>query len=40
MTAVHYGHFDTDLAWWLNAVLSGTRPANSPLPAGIRFWVS
>ena len=40
MTATHYGKFDTELAWWLNEVASGARPASSPMPAGIRFWVA
>jgi hypothetical protein len=39
MTAVHYGTFGNDLAAWLNAVSSGTRPASTPLPPGIKLWV-
>jgi hypothetical protein len=39
MTAVKYRTFGDDLAAWLNAVSSGTRPASTPLPKGIRFWV-
>jgi hypothetical protein len=39
MTAVHYGTFGNDLAGWLNAVHSGTEPASTPLPKGIRLWV-
>lgn len=38
MTAVHYGTFGDALAGWLNAVHSGTQPASTPLPAGVRFW--
>lgn len=39
MTAVHYKTFGDPLAAWLNAVHSGTEPASTPLPKGIRFWV-
>jgi GH25 family lysozyme M1 (1,4-beta-N-acetylmuramidase) len=39
MTAVHFGSFGDPLAAWLNAVHSGTKPASTPLPKGIRFWV-
>ena len=39
MTAVHYKSFGDPLAAWLNAVHAGTRPASTPLPKGIRFWV-
>lgn len=39
MTAVHYGRFDPGLAVWLNAVHAGTKPPDTPLPKGIRFWV-
>lgn len=39
MTAVHFGTFGNDLAGYLNAVHSGTQPASTPLPKGIRFWV-
>ena len=39
MTAVHYGTFGNDLAGWLNAAAAGTRPASTPLPAGIKLWV-
>jgi hypothetical protein len=39
MTAVHYQTFGNDLAGWLNAVASGTRPPSAPLPAGIKLWV-
>jgi hypothetical protein len=39
MTAVHYKSFGDPLAAWLNAVHSGTKPASTPLPKGIRFWV-
>ena len=40
MTAVRFGAFDTELAWWINAVASGGRPATAPLPAGIKLWVN
>jgi len=39
MTAVHYKTFGNDLGGWLNAVQSGTQPASTPLPKGIRLWV-
>lgn len=39
MTAVHYGTFGNDLAGWLNAVHAGTKPASTPLPKGVKFWV-
>lgn len=39
MTAVHYQTFGNDLAGYLNAVASGTRPASTPLPPGIKLWV-
>jgi hypothetical protein len=39
MTAVHYKSFGDPLAAWLNAVHAGTKPASTPLPAGIRLWV-
>ena len=40
MTAVHYGRFDTALAGWLNAAAAGTQSPSTPLPPGIRLWVS
>ena len=39
MTAVHYGTFGNTLAGYLNAVHAGTKPASTPLPAGIKLWV-
>ena len=39
MTAVHFKTFGDDLAACLNAIHSGTRPASTPLPAGIKLWV-
>jgi hypothetical protein len=39
MTAVHYGSFGDPLAAYLNALHAGTKPASTPLPKGIRFWV-
>jgi hypothetical protein len=39
MTAVHYKSFGDPLAAYLNALHAGTRPASTPLPKGIRFWV-
>jgi hypothetical protein len=39
MTAVHYKTFGDPLAGYLNAVHSGTEPASTPLPKGIRLWV-
>ena len=39
MTAVRYDTFGDALAAWLNAVHAGTKPASTPLPKGIRFWV-
>jgi hypothetical protein len=39
MTAVRFGTFGDPLAAYLNAIHSGTKPADTPLPAGIRFWV-
>jgi hypothetical protein len=39
MTAVHYQTFGNDLAGYLNAVHSGTKPPSTPLPAGIKLWV-
>jgi GH25 family lysozyme M1 (1,4-beta-N-acetylmuramidase) len=39
MTAVHYGTFGHDLAVYLNEIHAGTRPARTPLPKGIKFWV-
>ena len=39
MTAVHYKTFGTPLAGYLNALHSGAKPASTPLPARIRFWV-
>jgi hypothetical protein len=35
----HPRHARGPLAAWLNAVHAGTMPADTPLPAGIRFWV-
>jgi GH25 family lysozyme M1 (1,4-beta-N-acetylmuramidase) len=39
MTAVRYGTFGDSLAAYLNAIHTGTKPANTPLPAGIKLWV-
>jgi GH25 family lysozyme M1 (1,4-beta-N-acetylmuramidase) len=39
MTAVHYKSFGDPLAAYLNALHAGTKPASTPLPKGIRFWV-
>jgi hypothetical protein len=39
MTAVKFGTFGDALAGYLNAVHAGIKPASTPLPAGIRFWV-
>ena len=39
MTAVHYGTLGNALAAYENALHSGTQPASTPLPKGIRFWV-
>jgi GH25 family lysozyme M1 (1,4-beta-N-acetylmuramidase) len=39
MTAVRFGTFGDPLAAYLNAVHAGTKPASTPLPKGIRFWV-
>jgi hypothetical protein len=39
MTAVKFGTFGDALAGYLNAVHAGTKPASTPLPAGIRLWV-
>jgi len=39
MTAVHYGTLGNDLAAYENALHTGTRPASTPLPKGIKFWV-
>jgi len=39
MTAGHYHTFGNDLAAYLNAVHAGTKPASTPLPAGIKLWV-
>jgi hypothetical protein len=39
MTAVHYGTLGNDLAAYENALHAGTKPASTPLPAGIKLWV-
>ena len=39
MTAVRFGTFGDPLAGYLNAIHGGTKPASTPLPKGIRFWV-
>ena len=39
MTAVRFGSFGDALAAYENALHSGTQPWDTPLPAGIKFWV-
>jgi hypothetical protein len=39
MTAIHYGTFGNDLGLWLDRVLTGTQPWDTPLPKGIKLWM-
>jgi GH25 family lysozyme M1 (1,4-beta-N-acetylmuramidase) len=39
MTAVKFGSFGDPLAAYENALHTGTQPADTPLPAGIKLWV-
>jgi hypothetical protein len=39
MTAVKFGTLGDALAAYENALHAGTKPASTPLPAGIRLWV-